>query len=193
MLTSLSLCMVLYIFNPRSPRGGATLWRYVLCIYSQSFSIHAPHEGERLSFADVEQIRAELFNPRSPRGGATSLPCKITTNKFFFNPRSPRGGATKSRKSSTNRRMFSIHAPHEGERLYVQAFLKIRHLFQSTLPTRGSDGKLPTFEANKKYISIHAPHEGERLYWLIVYTTKHIFQSTLPTRGSDLCSKFYNT
>ena len=33
-------------FNPRSPRGGATI-AYVCSIAISNVSIHAPHEGER--------------------------------------------------------------------------------------------------------------------------------------------------
>ena len=35
-------------------------------------------------------------------------------------------------------------------------------IFQSTLPTRGSDGRARMGVAAAKKISIHAPHEGER-------------------------------
>ena len=38
--------MSFVVFNPRSPRGGATRLR-CLCKYHNAFSIHAPHEGER--------------------------------------------------------------------------------------------------------------------------------------------------
>ena len=45
-LMSLFWCMVLCNFNPRSPRGGATI---LTCkeILEDEISIHAPHEGER--------------------------------------------------------------------------------------------------------------------------------------------------
>ena len=80
---------------------------------------------------------------------------------------------------------ISIHAPHEGERPKVGSLPIIVPLFQSTLPTRGSDdadeaiyetlvkfqSTLPTRGSDDKAlyspirpfgISIHAPHEGER-------------------------------
>ena len=80
-------------------------------------------------------------------------------------------------------------------------------LFQSTLPTRGSDANSLSV-APGEFISIHAPHEGERHIGVyiggnmviisihaphegerrgITYGTYavRIFQSTLPTRGSD--------
>ena len=39
------------------------------------------------------------------------------------------------------RREISIHAPHEGERLAGVGLTSTSDGFQSTLPTRGSDGK----------------------------------------------------
>ena len=57
-------------------------------------------------------------------------------------------------------------------------------IFQSTLPTRGSDNILHvTKQLNS--ISIHAPHEGERLNGIFYLAIFRGFQSTLPTRGSD--------
>ena len=58
---------------------------------------------------------------------------------------------------------ISIHAPHEGERHVTRdKSLTIRALFQSTLPTRGSDYGHIYRHAIAAGISIHAPHEGER-------------------------------
>ena len=57
-------------------------------------------------------------------------------------------------------------------------------LFQSTLPTRGSDGHIYR-HAIAAGISIHAPHEGERQFFCTEDNTMTKFQSTLPTRGSD--------
>ena len=55
----------------------------------------------------------------------------------------------------------SIHAPHEGERRISRDVWTHLQMFQSTLPTRGSDEQ--TKEELKKFkVSIHAPHEGER-------------------------------
>ena len=58
----------------------------------------------------------------------------------------------------------SIHAPHEGERLRTGTLLRsIKTMFQSTLPTRGSDARSAHIDAERRK-----------------------FQSTLPTRGSDI-------
>ena len=56
---------------------------------------------------------------------------------------------------------ISIHAPHEGERLYSRLAHANKFTFQSTLPTRGSDAYWVR-SAHIDAISIHAPHEGER-------------------------------
>ena len=57
-------------------------------------------------------------------------------------------------------------------------------MFQSTLPTRGSDTK-PGLAVGNICVSIHAPHEGERPAARAITPAIAMFQSTLPTRGSD--------
>ena len=131
------LCRPRY-FNPRSPRGGATIPTDRDIIAIVEISIHAPHEGER------------------------QLKLRIDIVLYNFNPRSPRGGAT---PTSYNQR-------------------RTLDLFQSTLPTRGSDNSAK-FVLLHDVISIHAPHEGERLKPFRRVRADNPFQSTLPTRGSD--------
>ena len=58
--------------------------------------------------------------------------------------------------------MISIHAPHEGERRASSLLRPMRPVFQSTLPTRGSDYPEIAAKQRRRHISIHAPHEGER-------------------------------
>ncbi len=193
-------------FNPRSPRGGATL--SITC-FSALFI---------------------YFNPRSPRGGATLMCIYLYRRPAYFNPRSPRGGATNHARFIYQKNYISIHAPHEGERHYRGGLDRPFIIFQSTLPTRGSDqlngpcicrcenfnprsprggATLNAVYAQKVIaISIHAPHEGERRRHgrhrgggdqISIHAphegerrTKNPsscripkFQSTLPTRGSD--------
>ena len=57
-------------------------------------------------------------------------------------------------------------------------------MFQSTLPTRGSDA-LGLQIHRRLAVSIHAPHEGERPKPCAGRRCASAFQSTLPTRGSD--------
>ena len=129
--------------------------------------------------------RPAYFNPRSPRGGATRSLKRGITSSVNFNPRSPRGGATVTKPVFDDNDVISIHAPHEGERPLqrtgemMQVIISIHaphegerqtapfewrgeKIFQSTLPTRGSDYKDRTKYTAPTPISIHAPHEGER-------------------------------
>ena len=101
-------------FNPRSPRGGATL---LIAPWDnpKRISIHAPHEGERQDGIELI-ISHNHFNPRSPRGGATGA------DVYWYKDRT-----------------ISIHAPHEGERQAIRPLFAGERRFQSTLPTRGSD------------------------------------------------------
>ena len=125
-------------FNPRSPRGGATLILFHFSHIREQVSIHAPHEGERPTWqptatpalwfqstlptrgSDQTSSTSESggggFNPRSPRGGATMLLNLLMWKMMSFNPRSPRGGATDVIAQTGDKNDVSIHAPHEGER-----------------------------------------------------------------------------
>ena len=58
--------------------------------------------------------------------------------------------------------LISIHAPHEGERPVGATLICATFVFQSTLPTRGSDFYSLCQQKGIDPISIHAPHEGER-------------------------------
>ena len=125
-------------FNPRSPRGGATSAESTLkrvCV----ISIHAPHEGERLMAINTlitvtafqstlptrgsdARMRFNVFasgviSIHAPHEGERHDFVEIGDEKYNFNPRSPRGGAT----------------------IMYQELCKLQSIFQSTLPTRGSD------------------------------------------------------
>ncbi len=150
-------------FNPRSPRGGATI--VLLCgvvkhlrfqstlptrgsddfvddlLVDGGISIHAPHEGERL------------------RGFFNLLAADV----------------------------ISIHAPHEGERPKGPFQQGIFHLFQSTLPTRGSDAA-EAFPVRRyaSHFNPRSPRGGATVAAKRVSLSISGFQSTLPTRGSDV-------
>ena len=149
-------------FNPRSPRGGATPSTLALLHRHLRISIHAPHEGERHSDNQKKRWRMD-FNPRSPRGGAT-CPGASSRRGTSISIHAPHEGE----RLPVSRRIgyadyISIHAPHEGERHFpCLAGRLLLYVFQSTLPTRGSDDKLRCLKVTAFDISIHAPHEGER-------------------------------
>ena len=108
-------------------------------IFNTIISIHAPHEGERRHNDRIQRHYNLYFNPRSPRGGATSPFFFYFYYITYFNPRSPRGGATRRQAVIRHAVKISIHAPHEGERRKATNAFTEPELFQSTLPTRGSD------------------------------------------------------
>ena len=56
-------------------------------------------------------------------------------------------------------------------------------IFQSTLPTRGSDEAIDAQAAQESKISIHAPHEGERLPRAVVYTRRSFISIHAPHEG----------
>ena len=173
-------------FNPRSPRGGATICSE--CGEEHEWvSIHAPHEGERRDRRFFKPLPVLCFNPRSPRGGATVALINHEIDGNGFNPRSPRGGATRMGSANTERVIWvSIHAPHEGERPSpVDAYCSI-DMFQSTLPTRGSDLAALVLGVRVWAFQSTLPTRGsdqiisENVFYDLM------FQSTLPTRGSDI-------
>ncbi len=150
-------------------------------------SIHAPHEGERRLLSSKPLPLIRLFQSTLPTrgsdgggGGQTEGYSRVSIHAphegerpppvmpyssptWCFNPRSPRGGATLSTDIIHHILSVSIHAPHEGERRVDCTSGKSRpKLFQSTLPTRGSDKGFDDSNLTRYGVSIHAPHEGER-------------------------------
>ena len=86
-------------FNPRSPRGGATVCRAALRRIKH-ISIHAPHEGERPK-SSIVAVWPQEFQSTLPTRGSDPFPLY-------------RAAAI---------RTISIHAPHEGERQRKSAFV----------------------------------------------------------------------
>ena len=170
---------IIAYFNPRTPRGGATL-------------------SSRLPSASL------YFNPRTPRGGATLTAGTVRTKELFQSTHPTRGCDFSSSNTSITmlfqsthptrgcdvielgnilHNIISIHAPHEGVRLALGNYTMrgdyfnprtprggatdrtIRSarwlIFQSTHPTRGCDTEFFN-SLNRHSISIHAPHEGVR-------------------------------
>ena len=174
---------ILYHFNPRSPRGGATRRR---CCPSGAWAFQStlPTRGSDACRDCVHARPIEFQSTLPTRGSDAEKLFRWLRLNQYFNPRSPRGGATPEKSSKSSRIMISIHAPHEGERpivlkICVQQMpyfnprsprggatgkcwcIAVIMVFQSTLPTRGSDAPHnQVIQAVK--ISIHAPHEGER-------------------------------
>ena len=148
-------------FNPRSPRGGATIKFVKSSIVLILFQSTLPTRGSDFNFRSF--FKPDYgFNPRSPRGGATRNWAAMWAAALGFNPRSPRGGATYLGGNVNVDYKVSIHAPHEGERQVFATPQPYFIWFQSTLPTRGSDAVRARLMPRQFAVSIHAPHEGER-------------------------------
>ena len=132
-------------FNPRSPRGGATVLPIYQADSRASFqstlptrgsdqlgypsyttgsriSIHAPHEGERLT-STAPKISRRAFQSTLPTRGSDIILVNPVSYSGYFNPRSPRGGATDYKAKGGLKNNISIHAPHEGERQRKSAFV----------------------------------------------------------------------
>ena len=150
-------------FNPRSPRGGATFAfssGSILPLMFQStlptrgsdsplvckfiagwpVSIHAPHEGERHSGRPCrpDPRVVSIHAPHEGERHEDSLEALTATNVSIHAPHEgERHGMIYNLSFVIN---VSIHAPHEGERRHPTAGFNTSHKFQSTLPTRGSDG-----------------------------------------------------
>ena len=86
--------------------------------------------------------------------------------KRYFNPRSPRGGATQD--ATQSKEDYGV--------------------FQSTLPTRGSDKRPRRAFTAHNYFNPRSPRGGATLSGRLDRPLI-IFQSTLPTRGSDAVAR----
>ena len=128
-------------FNPRSPRGGAT-WDLATDDNAENVSIHAPHEGERRS-ACRRRLLADGVSIHAPHEGERRIRCPTPVRRSAcFNPRSPRGGATTKTIIAIVANMFQSTLPTRGSDYMTHAKPNRATKFQSTLPTRGSDAQL---------------------------------------------------
>ena len=120
-------------FNSRTPRGGATLRKRLVCI-AETVSTRAPREGVR----------------HEP--GRRLSPCQS------FNSRTPRGGATRAVHYAPGRGGVSTRAPREGVRLFKNPTFKSANVFQLAHPARGCDCAIVhAFTLNGKHISVRQP------------------------------------
>ncbi len=178
-------------FNPRSPRGGATMSADDIRELEDIFQSTLPTRGsdatpwptcaaEHRKFQStlptrgsdpVMRSKASLpdrFQSTLPTRGSDEAAQSMKGSILYFNPRSPRGGATcYARLRMARGRIISIHAPHEGERLFHVVSSCLFYNFNPRSPRGGATPML----------SLDATSAGG-------------FQSTLPTRGSDHVRNF---
>ena len=126
-------------------------------------SIHAPHEGERPVGMFIDGF-APWISIHAPHEGERPPLSYLSGQRTYFNPRSPRGGATMS----------------------ADDIRELEDIFQSTLPTRGSDATpWPTCAAEHRKFQSTLPTRGSDPVMRSKASLPDRFQSTLPTRGSD--------
>ena len=196
--------MISLFQSTRIPRGGATATTSRL-FPTFAISIHAPHEGVRLSLFLVFSVFQ--ISIHAPHEGVRRQrrPCQFSSLRISihaphegvrrrctpqpiplrdFNPRTPRGGATCIIQRRRADWKISIHAPHEGvRRPWIRSSL-LQLLFQSTHPTRGCDKKTNSKGQPYKFQSTHPTRGCDHSITYIQETS--LFQSTHPTRGCDL-------
>ena len=196
-------------FNPRSPRGGAT-GQPAMNLQTKGISIHAPHEGERPAFTtfcggikrfqstlptrgsdvldDAAGAIAWIFQSTLPTRGSDRRCWPHQSLISHFNPRSPRGGATGRLDRPLIMKGISIHAPHEGERpVGMLRQLFYQRVFQSTLPTRGSDGGAGGGGGRKAHFNPRSPRGGATAEKCICMQHFREFTEYYPLRHGDAC------
>ena len=112
-------------------------------------------------WAVVYSVSVTDFNPRSPRGGATGM---IYNLSFIIN--------------------ISIHAPHEGERPDLKHHRLKDIVFQSTLPTRGSDKSVQLQSARYKDFNPRSPRGGATAPHSRVLRCQYYFNPRSPRGGA---------
>ena len=172
-------------FNPRSPRGGAT-WDLATDDNAENVSIHAPHEGERRS-ACRRRLLADGVSIHAPHEGERRIRCPTPVRRSAcFNPRSPRGGATTKTIIAIVANMFQSTLPTRGSDYMTHAKPNRATKFQSTLPTRGSDS-LPVLYVIRPYgFNPRSPRGGatKNIFDFLPYTGVSIHA---PHEGERLC------
>ena len=195
-------------FNPRSPRGGATVCMCRKCRRCpRHFNPRSPRGGATMLSSGDYTMAGGYFNPRSPRGGATVSEMSLLGIRNDFNPRSPRGGATVYANvphfalsisihaphegerplgmgEITGGKKISIHAPHEGERLWWRSSPSSDPLNFNPRSPRGGATHIAFNAAHVVGISIHAPHEGERRFSVAAPCHKNYFNPRSPRGGA---------
>ena len=130
-------------FNPRSPRGGATgagRWkRFCAARFQSTLPTRGSDRKRATCVPDAKTFQSTL----PTRGSDADL--IISGSGTSISIHAPHEGERRYELLiRETKRDISIHAPHEGERRAVIAERKSMQVFQSTLPTRGSDSRRDT-------------------------------------------------
>ena len=149
-------------FQSTLPTRGSDAHVETLGYSDIAISIHAPHEGERQNAFDIQEQQS-LFQSTLPTRGSDLNAVLYSKQELTISIHAPHEGERRIRflqeldtgyisihaphegerrccsGHKCDTKLISIHAPHEGERLVESPSIIIVSVFQSTLPTRGSD------------------------------------------------------
>ena len=112
------------------------------------------------------------------------MPAPVPPDTRYFNPRSPRGGATSYSSFAPSMRYISIHAPHEGERPDLKHHRLRDIVFQSTLPTRGSDMKRGGLHLRHMHFNPRSPRGGATEGYGVYCVSDEHFNPRSPRGGA---------
>ena len=197
-------------FNPRLPRGKATL-SFFMKVRRSIVSIHAFREGRRLAKVlrtmeallfqstpsaregdangTFEAVGQKGFNPRLPRGKATDEKGERWEDiEFQSTPSAREGDLTRTHTHRVSAEV-SIHAFREGRRHFPTFDGLQLTVFQSTPSAREGDLTRTHTHRVSAEVSIHAFREGRRP-WPLAYTQRNFFVSIHAFReGRRHCSR----
>ncbi len=152
------LASALLCFNPRPPRGGATIRSEIIRTRSGKFQ-SAPPAWRGDSSRKARCLKGSGFNPRPPRGGATKIHHnKRPHNRFQSAPPAWRGDRRRPVRHQI--RHVSIRAPRvEGRPVQVAAMLAL-YVFQSAPPAWRGDIEAPPTESIPPCFNPRPPRGG---------------------------------
>ena len=112
----------LWDFNPRSPRGGATLWRQLLNNW-RGFQSTLPTRGSDVGYGFIAEWSVEFQSTLPTRGSDICLNYRHISMILFQSTLPTRGSDVQTANCTAATDIISIHAPHEGERQRKSAFV----------------------------------------------------------------------
>ena len=150
-------------FNPRSPRGGATVSSIPCAYLRETFQSTLPTRGSDPIGSSGVRL-ANLFQSTLPTRGSDAPLLILRSVLSGFNPRSPRGGATSTPPHRPWRyKQFQSTLPTRGSDQCTAAATKTARCFNPRSPRGGATRHMRLLTVTNG-VSIHAPHEGERPY-----------------------------
>ena len=126
-------------FNPRSPRGGATMSARQDAGLFIPFQSTLPTRGSD-RYRSWTRWRTMTFQSTLPTRGSDLVPTRISPTCRPFQSTLPTRGSDAIRSAfSQSYTGFQSTLPTRGSDELAARLLPVSHEFQSTLPTRGSD------------------------------------------------------